>query len=99
MLKIDLDIDKDRLREIVDEALTMVYEYVGGDYIYTREDVLKELEIFLSNGQISTKFFLRVGCKKIPDLLLRIDPRRRKILCTSRLKDRAAQVNYFLRAL
>jgi hypothetical protein len=98
-IKIDLDIDKDRIREIVDEALTMIYEYVGGDYTVTREDVLKELELFLSNGQISTHFFLRLGCKKIPDLLLRIDPRRRKVLCTSSLKKRAAHINYFLRAL
>jgi hypothetical protein len=55
--------------------------------------------LFLSNGQISTMFFLRLGCKKIPDLRLRVDPRRRKVLCTSGHKDKAAKINYFLRIL
>jgi hypothetical protein len=97
--KIDLDIDKDRLREIVGEALRMIYEYLGGDYVLTKEDVLKELELFLSNGQISTQFFLKVGSKKLMDLRIRVDPRRRKVLCVSRFKKRAAELNYFLRIL
>jgi hypothetical protein len=97
--KIDLDIDKDRLREIVEEALRMIHEYLGGEYVLTKEDVLKELDLFLSNGQISTQFFLKVGSKKIMDLLIRVDPRRRKVLCISRFKKRAAELNYFLRIL
>jgi hypothetical protein len=97
--KIDLDIDKGRIREIVEEALRMIYKYVGGEYTLSRQDVLKELELFLNNGQISTQFFLKIGSKKIPDLLLRVDPRRRKVLGISGLKKRAAKINIFLRIL
>lgn len=97
--KIDLDIDKDRIREVVEEALRMIYEYLGGEYVLTKGDVLKELELFLSNGQISTQFFLKVGSKKLMDLMIRVDPRRRKVLCVSRFKKRAADINYFLRIL
>ena len=97
--KIDLDIDKDRIREVVDEALRMIYEYLGGEYVLTRDDIFKQLESILGNGQVSTQFFLKLGCKRIPDLLLRVDPRRRKVLCTSRYKKRAAQINHFLRIL
>jgi hypothetical protein len=98
-IKIDLDIDKDRIREVVGESLRMVYEYLGGEYTLTKEDIFKELELFLSNGQISTQFFLKLGSKRIPDLLLRVDPRRKKVLCVSSLKKRAAPINYFLRIL
>jgi len=98
-IKIDLDIDKDRIREVVEEALRMIYEYLGGEYVLTKKDILKELELFLGNGQISTHFFLKLGSKRIPDLLLRVDPRRRKVLCISSLKKRAAHINYFLRIL
>jgi len=97
--KIQLDIDKDRLREIVEEALRMIYEYVEGDFIYTKEDVLKELELFLESGQISTQFFLRIGSSKIPDMQLRVDPRRRKVLGISKFKKKIAQINHFLRIL
>ena len=97
--KIQLDIDRDRLREIVEEALRMIYEYVEGGFIYTKEEVLKELELFLESGQISTQFFLRIGSKKIPDMQLRVDPRRRKVLGISKFKKKIAQINYFLRIL
>jgi hypothetical protein len=97
--KIDLDIDKDRIREVVEEALRMIHEYMISDYTITKEEVMKELELFLSNGQLSTQFFLRLGCKKVPDLLLRVDPRRRKVLCVSKFKKKAAHINYFLRIL
>lgn len=97
--KIDLDIDKDRIREVVGEALRMIYEYLEGEYTLTKDDIFKELELFLNNGKISTQFFLKLGSKRIPDLLLRVDPRRRKVLCVSSLKKRAAKINYFLRIL
>ena len=97
--KIQLDIDRDRLREIVEEALRMIYEYLEGEYVYTKEDVMKELELFLENGQISTQFFLKIGSKKIPDMLLRVDPRRKKVLGISKFKKKIAQINYFLRIL
>ena len=63
--RINIDIDKERIREIVEEALRMIYEYVSGEYSIPKEDIMKELELFLGNGQISTKFFLKLGCKKI----------------------------------
>jgi hypothetical protein len=97
--KIQLDIDRDRLREIVEEALRMIYEYNGGEYVYTKDDVMKELELFLENGQISTQFFLKIGSKKIPDMLLRVDPRRKKVLGISKFRKKIAQINYFLRIL
>lgn len=95
---IQLDLNRERLREIVDEALRMTKEYMG-DYTRTKEEIVKDLDKFLNNRMISTMFFLKVGCDKIPDLQFRIDPRRRKILGISRFKKKVASLNHLLRVL
>jgi hypothetical protein len=96
--KIQLDLDRSRIREIVDEALRMTEEYMG-DYSRPKEDIFQDLNKIIDSGMISTMFFLRVGCSKIPDLQFRIDPRRRKILGISKFKKKAAQLNHLLRSL
>lgn len=95
---IKLDIDYERIREIVEEALRMTEEYMG-DYTRSKLDVMSDLNKFLDNGMISTMFFLKVGSSKIPDLSFRIDPKRRRILGISKLKKRVAKLNHLLRAL
>ena len=93
-----LDLNRERIREIVIEGLHMTEEYIG-DYTRRKKDILFDLDKILDIGMISTAFTLRVGCSKIPDLKFRIDPRRCKILGLSNLKKRVASLNHLLRAL
>ncbi|MBD3261278.1 MAG: hypothetical protein GF334_06270 [Candidatus Altiarchaeales archaeon] len=95
-----VDIDRDRIREIVSEALRMIHEYVGGDFILSREEVMEKLEVILKNKRIgSMQFFLPLGSHKIPDMQLRVDPRRKEVLCKSGFKRKVIKINRFLRAL
>jgi hypothetical protein len=96
---IKLDINRERLREIVSESLRMLHEYLGGDFAFTDEQIMYNLEAILSNGMISTQFFIELGSSKIPDLILRVDPRRREVLCKSVFKKKVARINQFLRLL
>lgn len=96
---IEIDIDKDRLREIVSEALRMIYEYLGGEYTLTREEVLAELEGYIGIDRISTEFFLHIGSKSIPDMKMRVDPRRRKVFLKSSFKKKVAKLNHFVKLL
>jgi len=96
---IEIDIDKDRLREIVSEALRMIYEYLGGEYTKTREEVLVELESYIGIDRISTEFFLHVGSRSIPDMKMRVDPRRRKVFLKSSFKKKVAKLNHFVKLL
>jgi hypothetical protein len=96
---IEIDIDKERLREIVTEALRMIYEYLGGEYIKTKEDVLAELDSFITTDRISTEFFLHIGSRSIPDLKMRVDPRRRKVFMKSSFRKKVAKLNYFVKLL
>jgi len=99
-VSIELDLNRDRLREIVSEALRMIWEYnVGDEYTRTKEEITDEFEKIISSDRVSVQFYLRVGSKKFPDLTLRVDPRKRKVLCISKNKSRIAEINYFMRIL
>lgn len=97
--EIRTDIDRDRIRSIVTEALRMIRENFEGEHYWNDDTVLKELESILSSGRVSTQFFLSVGCYLIPDLKLRVDPQRKKVLCKSSFKKKAARINRFMRIL
>lgn len=97
--RVNVDLDKERIRDIVSEALRMTYEYLGGDFTRTREDILEEVEKILATNQIATEFFLFIGSKKIPDLLIRVDPKRKEVLGKSAFKKKVAKLNHFLRIL
>lgn len=96
---IKLDLDRDRLREIVEEAMRMIHEYIQCDYRYTKQEVIEQYERIIATGKISVPFFLKVGCTKIPDMELRVDPKRRKVLAKSSFKKKVGQLNHLLRSL
>jgi len=97
--KIVLDIDRDRLREIVSESLRIIKDYSGGSFLAVEEDILKNLDDVLDSNMVSTEFFLPIYLDKIPDLTLRIDPRRREVLCISSFKKKVSRINSFIRVL
>jgi len=97
--KIELDIDKDRIREIVAEALRMISEYSGGVFKTSIEHIMSDLEAQLISNNISTIFYLSVPLDKIPDLLLRVDPRRKKLLCKSSFRKKTIKLNHFVTIL
>lgn len=96
---IKLDLDRDRLKEIVQESLRMIREYIESDYIYTDEQIMDQFNRIISTGKISVPFYLKIGCKKIPDMELRVDPRRRKVLAKSTFRKKVGQLNHLLRSL
>jgi len=94
-----LDVDRDRIRDVVSEALRMVHEYVDGGFVYPKEKVMEELEKQLSCGFTAATFRLALGSVKYPDMILRVDPRRREAAVVTLFKRASARVNRILRAM
>lgn len=94
-----LDLDVDRLREVVSEAYRMVEEHVGSGMLVGKGDVLGHLERQIAAGITAAVFVIPIGCEKVPDLRLRVDPKRRKVHLLSAQKKRAARMNRFMRIL
>jgi hypothetical protein len=96
---IRVEINKERLREIVDESLRMLHEYLGGKFVSTDEQIKESLERILASDMITTQFVLELGSEKIPDMVLRVDPVRKEVLCKSTFRKKVAKINQFLRIL
>ena len=93
-----LFLDKERIREVVSESLRVIEEFV---YVEVDKDaVFTQLDKVLSNGRVSTKFFLQIANNVLPDLKLRIDPIRRRVLCVSSEKrSLIVSINHVLKVL
>lgn len=96
---IEMDLDRQRLIELVSEALRIIYEFIEGEYIFTKDEVLGQLNRILSTNRVSVPFVLNVGSKKIPDLELKVEPRRKRLLCKTSFKKKIAPVNQILRTM
>lgn len=95
-----VDIDKDRIREIVTEALRMMHEYLEEE-TFGRPDnlILDQLNAVINSNKVTTYFFLSIGSRSMPDLTLRVDPVRKEVLCKSGFKKKVAKLNHFIKAL
>lgn len=96
---IRVEINKERIREIVDESLRMLHEYLGGKFVRTDEQIKESLEKILASDMITTQFVLELGSERIPDMVLRVDPVRKEVLCKSTFRKKVAKINQFLRIL
>lgn len=96
---IRVDIDKDRIRDIVKESLRIIEDYTGSTMLRTDEQILGDLEKILTTNRISTMFYIRVPIDSMSDLKLRVDPRKKKILGVSSFKKKVSKLNRFLRIL
>lgn len=94
-----VDIDEDRIREIVGEALRLIEEYFTEPLDRSIEQILEELDSILKCRKVSSYFFLSLSNKRIPDLSLRVDVRRRKVLCKSSFRKKVAKLNHFIKFL
>jgi hypothetical protein len=94
-----VDIDVDRIQEIVAEALRLIEEYLGEPLDRDIGQILEELNSILKYRKVSSYFFLSLSNKRIPDLSLRVDVRRRKVLCKSSFRKKVAKLNHFIKFL
>lgn len=99
--KFNVDIDQERIREIVSESVRIINEYFSkDDPLLDAESVMGSLEKILKTGRIATNFYLDLPNKEYSDLILKVDPRRRRAICKSRkFKKKVAKINHFIKVL
>lgn len=98
-LRPKLDVDRDRIREVVSEAYRITREYVDGEFVCTKEQVMESLEKYLSCGLAAATFRIPLGNRHYPDMVLRVDPRRKEVALVSLYRKATGRVNRILRAL
>lgn len=96
-----IDLDADRIRDIVDVAYTFCTEFLQIPSLNRgREDIMGELNAVLGSHRVSLPFFLDFSSKRMNDFQLRVDPRRKEVLGISkRFPTLKNGINAFLRNL
>ena len=94
-----IDIDRDRIRDLVSLAYDTTCEVTGLPVLCrTKESLLEELAKLIDNSRISTMVFLDFSSTKMNDFKLRVDVRRREVLgVTARFEVLKNKVNSVLR--
>lgn len=94
-----LDLDKERIRNIVGEAYDHVALVLSTKIVKTKISLLSELDAVLLSNRVSVPVFFKLGVEKAPDMVLRVDLRRREVFAMSSFKKKQAKVNQFLKSL
>jgi len=97
VLRPRLDIDRDRIREVVSEAYRIACEFVDGGFSRTKEQVMEETEKQLACGLAAAIFRVPLGSARYPDMVLRVDPRRKEVALVSLYRKATGKVNRILR--
>lgn len=95
----NMDINKERIKDIVNECIFMINEYQGDQKFIDKGKVLDTLDKILDSNKISVEFFIPLPNNKMPDLILRIDPRSKKLLLKSKFRKKVNEMNHFVRVL
>ena len=95
-----VDIDKDRILEIVEHARDFMIEFTRCEFYRSKEAMMDELKLILNSNRVTTTFTIDFRNTYIEDFNLRIDIRRKNILgITGKFRKKKNKVNAFLRTL
>ena len=98
--EINMDLDSQRLLEIMDAASDFIQEYLQADFSKTKEELIEEVRKILESNRISVIFHVEYFNTKMNDLVFRIDPKRKRVSVVSpRFKRKRAAINGVLRAM
>ena len=98
--EINMDMDVDRLVDMVEAAADFVQEYLQAEFVRTKESLLEEVRSILSTNRASVIFYVDYNNSGMNDLAFRIDPKRKRISAVSpRFKRKRAAINGVLRTL
>ncbi len=98
-MNISLDLDRGRLREIVSEAYDHIQTVLNTKIKKTKVSLLSDLETILTSNRVSVPVFFKLGVESSPDMMLRVDLRRREVFAISSFKKKQAKVNQYLKTL
>ena len=98
--KIELDIDRNRIRTILSETYNRSQELLGiAAFNSTLPDFLSKIEPYLLCNRISTVVSINLPSNKIPDLRIEVNIRKKSIFARTIFKSKQILLNRYLKTL
>ena len=97
--KIEIDLDRDRIRTILSESYDICKDYLCTDFEITKDNFVSRIEPYLSSNRVSIPVLIDLPCKSYPGIRIEVNLRRRKINIWMYPKKTQAILNHLLKGL
>ncbi len=99
MTAIRLDLDRNRIKEVVREAYEFCALNLNTEFNLTADEFVSKIDPYLDSNRVSTMVQINLPSRKYPELLLEIDLRRRSLIARMSNRDTRIKLNRFLTEL
>lgn len=98
--KIVLDIDRNRIRVILEQAYVICADSLGTDFDISERDFVAQIEPYLqSNRVVSVPVYLPLPSKRYPGMKIRVNIQKKQVFVLVHPKSKQAFLNHMLRML
>jgi len=97
--KIELDLDRDRIRSVLSETYSICEDMLGVQFNVTAEEFVKKIDVFLDSNRVTTPVSLHLPSRQYPDLKIEVDPRKKSVRARMTPKKKRIFLNRYLTKL
>lgn len=97
--KIELDLDRDRIKSILFETYNICKDTLGIEFNTSAEDFVSKINPFLDSNRVSTTVSLNLPSREYPELKIEINLRKKSIIARMSNKKRRILLNRYLTKL
>jgi hypothetical protein len=97
--KIELDLDKNRIRTVLAETYNICKDFLDTEILISGDQFVNQIDPFLNSNRVSIPVQIPLPCKKYPGTLIEVDLRRKKVFARMASSKLQAKLNHFLTVL
>jgi len=97
--EIHLDLDRNRIKAVLNETYTVCKDVLGVDFFLTAEEFVGKIDPYLDSNRVSSSVEIRLPSKRYPELKIEVDLRRRGVIARLVNRDTRVLLNRYLTKL
>jgi len=97
--KIELDLDRDRIKTILREAYKICGDILGVAFDITEDAFVSKINPYLDSNRVTTPVLLGLPSYSYPDMKIEVDIRRKKIIARMDNRKKRIFLNRYLTKL
>jgi hypothetical protein len=94
-----LDLDRNRIRTILQEAYIISKDFLGVDFSITADEFVSKINPYLDSNRVTIPVSLELPCKKFPGMRIEVDFRKKSVFARVHPPSKQANLNHMLKAL
>lgn len=97
--KIELDLDRDRIKSVLTEVYSICEDMLGVEFNISVEEFVEKVNVFLDSNRVSTPFQLNLPSRQYPELKIEVDPRKKSVIARMANRKKRIFLNRYLTKL